>query len=783
MKRFSWPSPTPNAMHRAAALLLVIILVAPAAAGQVDPNRRAEPELTGEADFVGAAVADFTRYVFGATLDPPPALGEGILSDNLHTNVWFLWDAAGARLHAGHADPSNCDLASTEPNLEAIANLCDGDAVAVAISQNGDRAVVASHISASRSRVILVTAQQGQVESMELDGLVRGIDLDGPGDLIAIAVEGVGSDVAHRVQVVGWLNTRESPIVQLLLENAPSAIDLSTNGALLVFAANSAHRLPVPGGGGTHGSLIESAARDVAVASDSAHWSIAGYASGEVAAFSKDHSIKHAFSRHPSNNAQEAVAIREDATAFAAGDAAGTVRYYSLNRTAATGTFAGSQLVDGSVTDLVFSRDGRYLLAGSDLGEVALYKAGAKLDLIWSDRLDDGVQSVDLSADGEVALVTAGSTAYVYQALHRLLAQPLGAVTIEAGAERTVSVGYKNTGNRAETVGVQPGFPDGWVAVADPATFQIPLAGDGNTSVRVVVPEFEPPGRYTVPIKHSLGGQPAGETLLSVDVPEKRGWDLAAGAPSKAVSPGQTITFPAVLQNLGNVPDNTGLSVTVNRAAWLASVNPPRVDLDPGQSANITVTLVAPADAGELDSATVNLVIEADRSQSMDFTGKVGAAFQPTLLTPSAVKVVQGKSTLVPISVRNDGNAPDSFDAVVTGAPLLWTAIFETGLPTHRFNSVGTGETTTVNLKVQAPPNADINQTIVLRATIKSLGDPSRTDVRTFLIGVLPPDQEDVPVDGEDTPGIPPVAILAALLAAAGLTRRPPRGDETTPDP
>ncbi len=754
-------------MHRATVLLLVLLMATPVALGQVEPNRRSEPALTGSSTFAAAALADFTHHIVGGTLDPAPAPGPGLLSDSLHTNVWFMWDSSGGRLQAGHADTPNCDPNSATPDVEALATLCDGDAVAVAVSQNGDRAVVASHVGSARSRLLLITAQQGLRFGMEVSGLIQAVDLDGPGDRIAVAVAGSGSEVPHRVLVLGWLNT-SPPILELLLENAPIAIDLSTEGSLVVFAAGAAHRVPI-GSGGTHGNLIQSVARDVAVASDSAHWSVAGYANGEVAVFSKDHTPTQAFSRHPSNQAQQAVAIREDANGFAAGDAAGILRYYSLDREAATGALADTRTLDAGITDIAFSRDGTYLIAGSSAGEVALFRVAAKLEPIWTDRLPARVVSVDISADGEVAMAASGSEIAIYPALHQLIAPPLSPITVAPRAVQNVTVAYQNAGNRAETVTVTPGAPDGWSATANPATFVIPLQGQGETRVQVSVPAFTPPGRYTIAVAHSLGGRPAGETPLLVDVAEQRGWGMTVGAPSKAVTPGQTVTFPVVVQNQGNVADGTGLAVSVDRADWIATVTPPRLDLAAGATANVTISLQAPAEAAELDAATVTLVVEAQRSVTFAFTGKVGAAFQPTLLVPSSARVVQGESALIPLSVRNDGNAPDSFDLSISGAPLLWTVVFETGLPTHRFNSVGPGETATVNLKVQAPFDADVNQTVVLRGAVMSLGDPTRSDARTFLVGVQPAEAGEVEAPEEESPG---VSVLGVLLAVGLLAAR-----------
>ncbi len=761
-------------MHRAGALLIVLILLAPTALAQTDPNRRKEPALTGNGDFQEAAIADFSRHVIGGTLDPPPSPGVGLPSENLHGDVWKLWDAAGGRLQAGHADSTQCDAASANIDPEALITLCDGDAVAVAMSQDGSRAVVASHISASKSRVLLITAQQGLRHSLEVAGIIHDVDMDGPGDTVALAIQGTGGEVPHRVQVFGWLAPTRL-LVEKLPSEAPTRVDLATDGGMLVYAAGKSHRVLLPGGTETNGAAIQSQARDVAVSSDSAHWSVAGYASGEVAVYSRDHSATHAFSRHPSNQAQLAVAIREDATAFAAGDAVGTLRFYSLDRDAATGALADTRTLEGSITDLAFSRDGKFLMAGTSQGFVALYSVGAKLQPLWTDLAAGPVASVDLSADGEVAAVAAGTEVLIYPALHRLQPRALDAVSVAPGASQAVSVEYQNLGNRAETVDIQTNVPDGWNATATPATFNIALLATAGTSVEVAVPALTPPGRYSVGIQHVLGGSPGGEVVLLVDVPEAKAWELTAGAPSMAVSPGMSVAFPAVVRNVGNVLDRTGLAVVVDRSSWSATVAPATVELEPGESANVTVTLNAPPDAAELEGATATLSLAADPRVAFAFTGKVGAAFQPKLIVASTAKVVQGQSILVPITVQNDGNAPDSFDVTVTGSPLLWTTVFETGLPSHRFTSVAAGQSATVNLKVQAPFDADVNQTVVLRASVQSLGDATKSDARTFLIGVQPAEVAEIEPPAKESPGASLLAVLLLVVALAARRSSGPR--------
>ncbi|MGB0651863.1 MAG: NEW3 domain-containing protein [Thermoplasmatota archaeon] len=762
------------------AVLAVILLTATTAVAQTDPNARDEPLLETPAQVTHAVLAARTGYVAAAT--QAQDLQDLLLAGEVRGNVWFLWGANGEGLQQGTADESSCldpgnVLDPSGPDLDPILSLCNSDAVALAVSDRGDRMVVAAQIGSSTTRILQVTALQGlRGEPIDIGGVVTGIDMDAAGTAFTVITQTGAAGGANAIYHYSWSNG-DLLWSKTDLTDGPTHLDLSEDGGIIAVGAGDAYRFTGASGSMSLNTIIDSDVTSVAAASDPESWTLYGFESGQIALHNNQgNTNEHKFSRALGDDAQTAVAIKDDASAFAAGDDAGNVRYFTMGGESIAQQTGGSFNLGSSIQDLAFSRDGRYLVAGGADGQVAFYRIqDTGLQLLWEDQLRNGVTSVGITVDGETVLAAGGTELKVYEALHNVVSTPSSAdVEIKPGKTGSMVLRLTNEGNRAEALAFGLQYPEGWFAQATPADLELEIGDDGTVTADVRVPDFQAPGRYAISLQHTLGGGSTGSGTFDVVVPEVRKVALAPaldGATSGSITPGSSLSFDMLVINEGNVNDTFELDVNPGERGWSVTLSPASISLGPGETGTVRVDLSAPADAGELDTFTATITPQGFEGQELQFTGTVGARFDVSLSSERSVRIEAGGEAFVPVTVRNDGNTQDSIQVTMGSLPTGWVAIFETGLTSHRFINVAPGDEATVRLKVQAPTTAEVNRTVILTLQAASLADSRQNDAETVLMAVVAPEAEvvDEP-DDEESPGA--WVLLPALLAAAAWVQR-----------
>jgi len=220
------------------------------------------------------------------------------------------------------------------------------------------------------------------------------------------------------------------------------------------------------------------------------------------------------------------------------------------------------------------------------------------------------------------------------------------------------------------------------------------------------------------------------------------------------------------------------LKVTGLPAGWTSGVEPETIDLAPGASTNVSVSLGPPANAAHLSQAVVRL--ERTGGPSLDLTATVGAGFRVRLTAPQGLLLEPGRSGLVNMTVRNEGNAPDTIVVRLGTLPSGWQGAFLSGLSEHRVEELAAGEEQVVQATLRPPEDGATSVPVQVSVTASSLGDASQRMTKAILVTVAEPSTDsesssETSGGGGDNgiPGVPPMVLVLALAAlAVGMRRR-----------
>jgi uncharacterized repeat protein (TIGR01451 family) len=137
--------------------------------------------------------------------------------------------------------------------------------------------------------------------------------------------------------------------------------------------------------------------------------------------------------------------------------------------------------------------------------------------------------------------------------------------------------------------------------------------------------------------------------------------------------PGATVVYDLTLTNTGNAADIYNLSFT--GALWEVTLSHELVTLAVGESADLTASVLVPADAnyGDWDAFTVQAVSQGDDevSAEVELTTTAGAVYGLNLTADETeLTGLPGDTVVYDLTLTNTGNASDTFDLSFTGA--LW---------------------------------------------------------------------------------------------------------------
>jgi len=302
--------------------------------------------------------------------------------------------------------------------------------------------------------------------------------------------------------------------------------------------------------------------------------------------------------------------------------------------------------------------------------------------------------------------------------------QPGTPVTLEATANDTR---YRNGyGEPTQNIAAAHYTIDdpAWITGTVPSAM---AAKDGNFNSKTEVARATletsclTPGRHTLFVEsqdvNNNWGVP-GAVFLTVG--EAHAVSVSPVAAAQDAVPGQTVTYPLTVANLGNVADT--FTVTLS-SGWTAAAPAEIAGLAGCDQALLAVTVTVPvtAAAGALDIAslefasshpsvapvTVTLTTTANPVFDLDVT--VDAAAQDGF---------PGMPVTYTVHITNAGNTTDTFDVQVTS---LWgvSVAASTG-------QLASGESTALSVVVTVPALAPANTSDTATVTVTSQADPTR---------------------------------------------------------
>jgi uncharacterized membrane protein len=199
------------------------------------------------------------------------------------------------------------------------------------------------------------------------------------------------------------------------------------------------------------------------------------------------------------------------------------------------------------------------------------------------------------------------------------------------------------------------------------------------------------------------------------------GVSVEPAADAKTGAPGATVEYTLQVTNEGNLPD--AFSLVAGGNAWVAALSAPTTgELLPGQSFELTVTVLIPAGAADDDSDTVTVTATSvgglTASASATLATTAGAVFGVDLSPAAAAQSgLPGETVVYELTVTNTGNASDSFS--FSASSHVWSV----DLPGPV--TLAMGASTTVEVQVTIPANAPAGAVDTVTVVATSQNDPS----------------------------------------------------------
>jgi subtilisin family serine protease len=207
--------------------------------------------------------------------------------------------------------------------------------------------------------------------------------------------------------------------------------------------------------------------------------------------------------------------------------------------------------------------------------------------------------------------------------------------------------------------------------------------------------------------------------------------DLAPDTQDGFGNPGEVVDYTLTLTNQGNVIDTYSLGVDGN--AWLVDLETDSIELEPGISQNLLVSVTIPADAlaNALDTVTITATSTAIPSLTTEaeINTYANAVFDINL-TPETDGGfgAPGEVVTYTLELTNLGNIDDT--VTLTFGDNLW----DVSLPVDSGN-LTPGEAVVVHVEVTIPADAEEGDHDMVTITATSTGGFSKTSELTTTVG------------------------------------------------
>lgn len=285
-----------------------------------------------------------------------------------------------------------------------------------------------------------------------------------------------------------------------------------------------------------------------------------------------------------------------------------------------------------------------------------------------------------------------------------------------------------NTGNGPDifTLSLLNSTPASWGVTIVPTTTGYVLPGETIPfNVSITIPPSTLSGTvHTVTIEARADAPVATDTLVDTTTSVGEGGVTIGPDNTATTGPGAVIQYQHFVTNTGSIADTFNLTVTSSRN-WTVSVLPTSVNLNPGQSQSVVVTVNVPGTAvpGQSDVTTVKATSATNAltfDQAIDTTN-ISATGVGVLLNPNRAQTANPSDIIVYQHIMtNTGTTTQDFTLSAASSQNWSVQISPNFLP-----AVPAGETRAVNVTVNVPANAAGGTIDVTTARVASVGNPN----------------------------------------------------------
>jgi uncharacterized membrane protein len=318
------------------------------------------------------------------------------------------------------------------------------------------------------------------------------------------------------------------------------------------------------------------------------------------------------------------------------------------------------------------------------------------------------------------------------------LTAPLLIHDAHPGDSFVFSITVHNEGNTVDTIDIgKYGTYRDWGTLSHD-TVTVDEKSSTDITLTIDVPPDANEGDYPIDVKGTSQGDPSKWseiTLTTHVIPIIYDVILECDTPSAFSRPGEEILYSINVLNNGNVEDTVVLEIIGPFSNW-GTLSTYSINLDPGASQDITLTVNVPPDAnGGEYVITVRGTSYGDESifHDVETTTTVEPwIYEVHLSSDNTEKTVRpGNSVVFNITVENNGDNDDTIDLSMSGDSSQWGTLSEESVV------LGPSDSITITLTFDVPSGANggyYNNTV----TGTSRGNQSEFHEILFAMNVIP---------------------------------------------
>jgi len=300
------------------------------------------------------------------------------------------------------------------------------------------------------------------------------------------------------------------------------------------------------------------------------------------------------------------------------------------------------------------------------------------------------------------------------------------------GGSTTFTATVTNTGDVTDNFTLSARDNENWSLSVFPSSLLIAKGASGNATLTVRIPDNAAAYRrdnIRVIAQSRYDNTVENENSCILQVTAiRRGVRVEISPTENSSEPGENVAFRVIVTNTGNVADNYNLKVSDN-SVWTLTLSENSIsNVDNVASRTVTLTATIPENAknGTRDNITVTArsmidnTIENSASCTAHAIVTIGMGVEVTI-SPSEKTGLPGESLSFTVTIKNTGDADDSYDLTVND-DAGWGATLSENMLT-----IPAGGNITVVVSVTIPSDAIDGDSTAITVTAISRGDPTKS--------------------------------------------------------